>query len=122
MRRGTGYPLSAIREAIATVVGWTMVIAVTIVGGFFVGYWIGHGEIMPMNATLEAMAWLPVVWLGRPVVLIAYGVAALAVYVPIRCCESEWMRWAAALVNLLTWIAVIAVEVERSSHGKFWQW
>jgi len=121
MRRGIGYPLSAVREAAATVVGWTIVIAVTVAAGFFVGYWLGHGEIRPLRTTFEAMVWLPVVWVGRPAVLVAYCVAALAWYVPIRY-ESEWLRLAAVLLNLLTWIIIIAVEVERCSHGKFWQW
>jgi len=122
MRHGIAYPLSAIREAVSTVVGWTIVIAATIVAGFFIGYWIGHGEIKALSTTFMAMLWIPVVWLGRPVVIIAYGVAALAWYLPIRCCESTWLRWAAALVNLLTWIVIIAIEVEQCSQGKFWRW
>jgi len=112
------HPLSTIRDAVATVLGWTLVILLTVLLGFFVGYWFGHGEIKPLNTTFVAMTWLPVVWLGRPVVLIAWAVAALAWYLPIRY-ELGTLRLAAALVNLLTWIAVIGIEVERCSHGKF---
>lgn len=121
MRWGIGYPLAAICEAVATFNGWTIVTALTVVLGFSVGYWIGHGQLMSPRMTFEAMLWLPVVWLGRPSVLIAYGTTALAWCLPIYW-ESERLRWGAWAVNLVAWIVIIAIEVERCSDGKLWRW
>ncbi len=97
-------------------------IAATVVVGFVAGYWIGHGEMTTVRKTAEAMLWLPVVWLGRPVVLLAYVSTALAWYLPIRF-ERGWARTAAlAALNAVIWTAVIGHEVRQCLHGKFWQW
>ena len=42
-----------------------LVIAGTLVTGFSCGYWIGHREVMGPTATLAALAWVPIVWLGQ---------------------------------------------------------
>ncbi|MDZ7615486.1 MAG: hypothetical protein U1E05_00690 [Patescibacteria group bacterium] len=116
-----GDPPSAVRGAFASVIGWTLLIAGGVLVGFLIGYWVGHGEITAAGRTCEAFMWLPVVWLGRPMVLIAFLATGLAWYLPLRY-ESTWLRVTAATANLLTWIVVIAVEVERCSQGKLWRW
>jgi hypothetical protein len=121
MRDADWSPLDAILEAITSVVGWACVIAGTMVTGFCRGYWIGHREVMGPMATLTALAWVPLVWLGQPAILISYGVTALAFYLPIRL-EFRWLHIGAVIATFLAWLIVVAMIVEATSHGKFWQW
>jgi hypothetical protein len=100
-------PLTAIGDAITTVGGWAVIIATTFVIGFCCGYWVGHGEIMGPKATLDAMTWLPIIWLAHPTICIAYAVTALAYYVPIRF-ESRWLHTSAVIATLVTWVAIVA--------------
>jgi hypothetical protein len=121
MRDPDWSPLHVMLGAINTVVGWAVVIAGTLVTGFCCGYWIGHREVMGPTATLTALAWVPLVWLGQPLIFIPYGVTALAFYLPIRF-ESRWVQIGAVIVTFITWLIIVAIIVENTSHGKFWRW
>ncbi len=121
MHQSESYPFDVIAEALTSVVGWVIVILLTMLAGFCCGYWIGHKEIVGVYKTLEAMAWLPVVWLGQPTVLIAYGVTALSIYLPIRI-QSAWLNISAVIVTFIAWAIVVAYVVDATSNGKFWQW
>jgi hypothetical protein len=121
MRDSDWSPLDAILGAITSVVGWAFVITGTLVTGFCCGYWIGHWEVMGPTATLTAFAWVPVVWLGQPLIFIPYVVTALAFYLPIRF-ESTWLRLGAVIATFLAWLIVVAIIVVNTSHGKFWRW
>jgi hypothetical protein len=76
---------------------------------------------MTPASTLSALTWVPIVWLGQPLIFIPYGVTALSFYLPIRF-ESCWLYLAGAIMTFITWMIVVAVIVEATSHGKFWQW
>ncbi len=121
MHQSESYPFDVIAEALTSVVGWVIVILLTMLAGFCCGYWIGHKEIVGADKTLKAMAWLPVVWLGQPTVLIAYGVTALSIYLPIRI-QSAWLNISAVIVTFIAWAIVVAYVVDATSNGKFWQW
>ena len=121
MRDNDWTPLNAILGAITSVTGWVLVISTTVVIGFCCGYWIGHREVMGPTATLQAFAWVPLVWLGQPLILVPYAVTALALYLPIRF-ESRWLYIGAVIVTLLAWLVIVAIIVEATAHGKFWRW
>jgi hypothetical protein len=114
-------PLGTIFEAISTTVGWMFVIAGTSVFGFCCGYWIGHEGNVGAIQIAQAMAWVPVVWLGQPLVFIPYFVTALALYLGIRL-ESPLLRFSALPITFFTWLVVVATIVVQTSHNKFWQW
>jgi hypothetical protein len=114
-------PLQAILEAVATVAGRTFIVMATSAVGFCCGYWIGHREVMGATATLEAMAWVPVVWLGQPTIFIAYAATGLAIFLSIHV-ENRWLYPAALIVTFITWVIVVADIVEATSHGKLWRW
>jgi hypothetical protein len=121
MRDADWSPLHAILVAFTTVGGWAVVVVATMVSGFCCGYWLGHREVTGPSATLTALAWVPLVWLGQPLIFVPYGVTALAFYLPIRF-ETRWLHLVAVIVTFLSWLIVVAVIVEETSHGKFWRW
>ncbi len=115
------FPVSAIREAVATLLGWTVVIALTLLVGFCAGYWIGHREVTGIRQTATPLARIPLLWLGFQQMFIAYGVTALAWYLPLHF-ESGWLKVGSAFVNLLTWLVVVYSVVEQSAHAKFFRY
>ena len=121
MRDGDYFPLNVVLEAVTSVIGWVVVIVATIVVGFCCGYWIGHREVVGLAATLNAMLWVPIIWLGAPLIFIPYAVTALAIYLPTRF-ESLWLRLLAVTATFFAWLVVVAVIVEATSHGQFWHW
>ncbi|MBN2023462.1 MAG: hypothetical protein JW809_11800 [Pirellulales bacterium] len=107
--------------ALQSVVAWFLIILSAMLLGFCCGYWIGHGEFVGFEKTFRAMAWLPIVWIGQPSVLIPYAVTAVAVYLPLRI-ESLWLRIVAVPSTFLAWMIVVAQVVRATSDSKFWQW
>ncbi len=114
------YPWTPIADASSTLFGWTVIIIATILAGFLLGYWIGHREFTPWNQSFGAMAYLPMLWLGSPEVLVAYIVTAFAWYLPMHH-ETLRIRIIAALVNFAVWLIAIIMVVERTKHAKFFQ-
>ncbi len=101
------YVVDALREPIQSLVGWTVVILVTVVAGLWVGIWIGTGELPSLKIAFQALIFAPVAWLLFPRILVAFGITALAWYLPLRL-ESSWLGAAAALVNLIACLLVTA--------------
>jgi hypothetical protein len=114
-------PLHVIWGAITSVLGWTVVIMCIFLAGFCCGYWIGHRQVTNAAATLSALQCVPVVWMVDARMFIAYVVTALAIYLPLRY-ESRWLHLCAAVATFLTWLVVVALVVELTSHFKFWRW
>jgi hypothetical protein len=111
----------AVCEAVTSTLGWTGVILLTLVAGFWAGYAIGHREFTDLAQTLTALTYVPFLWLGFSQVFFAYGVTALAWYLPLRY-DSRWLRIVAAVANLLTWLVVVVSVVRQSANAKFFRY
>lgn len=111
----------AIDRAGSTLFTWALVILSTLLLGFLAGYWAGHGMVTSPERTLRAFALLPILWLGNAEMFIAYGVSAIAWYLPPHY-ESRWFRVVCAVANLIAWFLVIYSVVEKTAQGKFFRY
>jgi hypothetical protein len=103
MRYGISYPLHAIRDAAATVIGWTAVIAVTTFLAFWIGVSIAVRDVVnPVEIGL-AISCLPIVWVVEPQLLVLYFVTFVSWYMPIHF-DSLRLRIGAVAVNSLFWL------------------
>jgi hypothetical protein len=104
---GIGYPLSAIREAAQSGIGWAIVIGLTIIAGFCCGQWIGHGELLGPSVLTDRFLWVFMICLAYPEMFIPYAVAALAWYLPTQY-EGIWLRIIALPASFVTWLVTVA--------------
>jgi hypothetical protein len=98
-----GYPLSAFLDAIRTILGWTVVVFVTLVVGHWLGVCLGYGRICGLGESLNVLVWFLFAWLVYPQVAVAWGVTAVSWVLPIHL-EGGRVRICAAAANFLAWI------------------
>ena len=108
-------------QAVTSTFGWATIILVTLLIGFCAGYWIGHREFTEVNQILGAFLGIPFLWLGFRQVILAYIIAFLTFYLPLRS-ESLCLRVGPAGVNLVTWFVVVLWIVEESKAMKFFHY
>lgn len=111
---------AALRNALTSTLGWAAVILATFVVGVCAGYWLGHGTVMSAERTFKMFLWLPFLWLNFPEMFLAYGVMALAWYLPL-CYESRSLRIVAAGANLLVWLFVVRYVVVLNAGSKWFR-
>lgn len=105
MRLGVGYPLSVIRDVIQTILGWTVVILVTLVVGQSLGTCLGHGKLCGVDQLLNELPWYSLAWL-TPQGAVAWAVTGVSWYLPIHY-EGAWAKVCAATANCLTWTVLL---------------
>jgi hypothetical protein len=107
----------AVLEAVSTMLGWTVVIVLTLIVGFCAGYWTGHHQITSIGQTVSAFVWIPILWLAFAQMFAAYAVTALAWYLPIYF-ERLWLKVCAVIATFSTWFLVIWSIVAQSDVTK----
>lgn len=118
MKSHIDHPWPAIIEACTTLLGWTLVIVGVNIVSFFLGYWIGHRGIPGWEKTVQALAYVPLIWLGSPAMIAAYIMSALTWYLPIHY-ELPRVRWGMLGFNALLWILGIHSVVRATFDSKF---
>jgi hypothetical protein len=118
MRRGVGYPLAAIGEAIRATVGQTLA-TVAIV---FLASWLGvllAGRPFPgLSTALDAVLVATGLFLCPPF-CIAWAITWLVWYLSIHY-EVVWLRIAAATVVFLTWLLLIWLVTASFTEFALW--
>lgn len=99
-----------------TLFGWTCAIAAVVLSGFLLGYWSGHRQIMPWDRTMEALAMLPLLWLGSPGMILTYLWTAIAWYAPIH---HEFLCLPAAVMTFAFWFISIQALAQAAAGSKF---
>ena len=102
------HPLGVLHDATRTFAGWTSVIGITLALGLWVGACVADGGFVDLDQLLlPAILW-PVAWLMYPLMVIAYGVTAVAWYLPFHY-ESGSFKVVAAVVNFIAWAVMSAL-------------
>jgi hypothetical protein len=99
--------LSAVLEVTRSMLGWTVVVFVTQVIGFWLGMYLGYGVSCGFQTALLSFPMCCVGWILFPQLLIPLGVTVLCWYIPIQF-EGRGCKAYAASANLLVWVIVIA--------------
>ena len=115
------YPISALERATSSITRWSGLTFLTVVVSFWVGYSIGHGELVGPSRTVEAMICLPILWFGQPQLLLAFATTLAAWWIPLRF-ESVRSTLIAMVLNIATWIVIVAWTVDIMSSNKFIRW
>lgn len=117
MKSHVDRPWAAILEACSTLLGWTLTIVGVNLVSFFLGYWIGHRGIPGWKQTTNALAFVPLIWLGSPAMIWAYIMSAITWYLPIHF-ELPRARWGMLAFNALLWLVGIHSVVRNAMDSK----
>ena len=105
MAKFVDYSVTAVCDAVRTVLGWTTAIIATTLLGLWLGMSISGGELVSIDNLLFAWLLLSFGWLVSLRVAAAIAVTAVAWYLPLKI-ESNWLMIVALCVNFASWLGI----------------
>jgi hypothetical protein len=102
------YPVGVFRAATENVVGWTVVVILTVLGTFVCVLWIDRGEFPDPWDWTGLFTMLTLGALFSPWAFVADGVLLLAWYIPLRV-ESLWSKVAGLVLAVGAVLALLFV-------------